>query len=121
MLPRDVRVSRDVQDLLMDCCLEFINLISSEANEICNQEEKKTIAPEHILQSLDALGFSDYISDVQSAYEQHKNETMESPRASGKWSRGGGMTEEEAIAAQQKMFAEARARMNSGQMTSPDP
>lgn len=34
----------------------------------------------------------------------------------GRWAKegGGGMTEEEAIAAQQRMFAEARARMNSG-------
>jgi hypothetical protein len=31
---------------------EFIHLISSEANEICEQESKKTIAPEHILGAL---------------------------------------------------------------------
>ncbi|XP_039056275.1 poly [ADP-ribose] polymerase tankyrase-2-like [Hibiscus syriacus] len=27
---------------------EFINLISSESNEVCNREDKRTIAPEHI-------------------------------------------------------------------------
>ena len=32
--------------------LEFIHLISSEANEICEQESKKTIAPEHIIAAL---------------------------------------------------------------------
>lgn len=31
---------------------EFIHLISSEANEICEQESKKTIAPEHIIGAL---------------------------------------------------------------------
>ena len=31
---------------------EFIHLISSEANEICDQESKKTIAPEHIISAL---------------------------------------------------------------------
>ena len=31
---------------------EFIHLISSEANEICEQESKKTIAPEHIITAL---------------------------------------------------------------------
>lgn len=31
---------------------EFIHLISSEANEICDQESKKTIAPEHIIGAL---------------------------------------------------------------------
>ena len=32
--------------------LEFIHLISSEANEICEQDSKKTIAPEHIIGAL---------------------------------------------------------------------
>jgi hypothetical protein len=32
--------------------LEFIHLISSEANEICELESKKTIAPEHIIGAL---------------------------------------------------------------------
>jgi hypothetical protein len=32
----------------------------------------------------------------------------------GKWSNGAEMTEEEALAEQQRMFAEARARMNGG-------
>ena len=31
---------------------EFIHLISSEANEICETENKKTIAPEHIIAAL---------------------------------------------------------------------
>lgn len=31
---------------------EFIHLISSEANEICEQDSKKTIAPEHIIGAL---------------------------------------------------------------------
>jgi len=32
---------------------EFINLISSESNEICSKEEKRTIAPEHVLRALE--------------------------------------------------------------------
>jgi len=38
--------------------------------------------------------------------------TQDSPKV-GKWS-GAEMTEEEALAEQQRMFAEARARMNNG-------
>ena len=45
---------------------------------------------------------------------------QESPRSSNKWSKQSlGMTEEEAIAAQQRMFAEARAQMTSGQIEAP--
>ena len=31
---------------------EFINLVSSESNEVCNREDKRTIAPEHVLKAL---------------------------------------------------------------------
>ncbi|RLM62231.1 hypothetical protein C2845_PM14G10290 [Panicum miliaceum] len=112
MLPPDVRVARDAQDLLVECCVEFINLLSSESNEVCSREEKKTIAPEHVLKALSDLGFREYIDEVYAAYEQHKLDTLDSPKAS-KFT-GIEMTEEEAVAEQQRMFAEARARMNNG-------
>ncbi|KAJ9560116.1 hypothetical protein OSB04_005276 [Centaurea solstitialis] len=111
MLPPDVRVARDTQDLLIECCVEFINLISSESNEVCGREDKRTIAPEHVLKALEVLGFGDYIQEVYAAYEQHKLETMETVRG-GKCTNRAEMTEEEALAEQQRMFAEARARMN---------
>lgn len=112
MLPPDVRVARDTQDLLVECCVEFINLLSSESNDVCNREDKKTIAPEHVLKALEVLGFGEYIEEVYAAYEQHKLDTLDSPKG-GKFS-GIEMTEEEAVAEQQRMFAEARARMNNG-------
>ncbi|KAL3623919.1 Down-regulator of transcription 1 [Castilleja foliolosa] len=92
---------------------EFINLISSESNEVCNREDKRTIAPEHVLKALEVLGFGEYIEEVYTAYEQHRLETMDTMR-SGKCSNIAEMTEEEAMAEQQRMFAEARARMNGG-------
>ncbi|CAN1180414.1 Protein Dr1 homolog [Linum perenne] len=113
MLPPDVRVARDTQDLLIECCVEFINLISSESNEVCGREEKRTIAPEHVLKALEVLGFGEYIEEVYAAYENHKLETMQDTLKGGKWT-GSEMTEEEAAAEQQRMFAEARARMNGG-------
>ncbi|XP_038724716.1 protein Dr1 homolog isoform X2 [Tripterygium wilfordii] len=114
MLPPDVRVARDAQDLLIECCVEFINLVSSESNEVCSREDRRTIAPEHVLKALEVLGFGEYIEEVYAAYEQHKLETMDSLKGGGKGSNGAEMTEEEAVAEQQRMFAEARARMNGG-------
>jgi len=32
--------------------IEFIHLIASEANEICEKEAKKTIAAEHVITAL---------------------------------------------------------------------
>ena len=34
---------------------EFIHLVSSEANEVCKQRAKKTIAPEHIIDALKVI------------------------------------------------------------------
>ncbi|KAF7025651.1 hypothetical protein CFC21_037812 [Triticum aestivum] len=112
MLPPDVRVARDTQDLLVECCVEFINLLSSESNDVCSRDDKKTIAPEHVIRALQDLGFKEYVEEVYAAYEQHKLETLDSPKAT-KFT-GIEMTEEEAVAEQQRMFAEARARMNNG-------
>lgn len=44
-----VRVAFESRELILNCCTEFIHLISSEANEVCNQSNKKTINAEHVL------------------------------------------------------------------------
>lgn len=49
LLP-NVRVANDARELILNCCTEFIQLVSSEANDICNKQAKKTISPEHALQ-----------------------------------------------------------------------
>lgn len=48
----NIRVANESRELIMNCCTEFIHLISSEANEICKQNNKKTINAEHILLAL---------------------------------------------------------------------
>lgn len=89
MLPPDVRVARDAQDLLIECCVgkiflylllilglltaffycghlfaEFINLVSSESNDVCNKEDKRTIAPEHVLKALQVLYYNEILIHV---------------------------------------------------------
>ncbi|KAL9999191.1 putative histone-fold, protein Dr1 [Helianthus debilis subsp. tardiflorus] len=59
-----------------------------ESNEVCSKEDRRTIAPEHVLKEL------------------------QDPVRGGKCANVREMTEEEAAAEQQRMFAEARARMN---------
>ena len=34
-LPNDMSCAKDTRDLLIECCVEFIHLVSSEANEAC--------------------------------------------------------------------------------------
>ena len=45
----NIRVGFETRELLLQCCSEFIHVISTEANQICNDNQKKTITAEHIL------------------------------------------------------------------------
>lgn len=67
-----VAFSKEARDLLIECCVEFISLVSSEANEISEKEAKKTIACDHITKSLEHLGFSEYVPAVLEAAAEHK-------------------------------------------------
>lgn len=40
---------------------EFIHLVSSQANEICDKESKKTISPEHIITALEVRSLTLYL------------------------------------------------------------
>ena len=51
--------------LVLNCCTEFIHLISSESNDICNQQQKKTISAEHVLAALEKLGYGDFRKDAE--------------------------------------------------------
>ncbi|KAH9482621.1 Negative cofactor 2 complex subunit beta [Psilocybe cubensis] len=93
---------------------EFIHLISSEANEICEQENKKTIAPEHIITALTRLGFTTFAPEVESVLKDHKQQQKDREKKVSKFEKSG-MTEEELAAAQEELFAQSRARYNNGQ------
>lgn len=66
--------TREARDVLIECCVEFLTLISSEANEIAEKECKKTIATEHIEMALRDLGFPEYVEQVLSVAEEHKEQ-----------------------------------------------
>lgn len=66
--------ARESRDLLIECCVEFVTLISSEANEIAEKEAKKTIACEHVTAALNQLGYPGYVHDIQKVAQEHKQQ-----------------------------------------------
>ena len=48
LLP-NVRIANESRELVLMCCTEFIHHIATQANAVCNQNQKKTINAEHIL------------------------------------------------------------------------
>ncbi|SCU99906.1 LANO_0F04280g1_1 [Lachancea nothofagi CBS 11611] len=59
-LPTSAKVSKDAKECMQECVSEFISFVTSEANDRCTQDKRKTINGEDILISLNALGFENY-------------------------------------------------------------
>lgn len=57
---------------MIEACVEFITLISSEANEISEKDSKKTISAEHVAAALKELGFEAYVEPVLESAEEFK-------------------------------------------------
>jgi len=114
LLPSDVVCAKETRDLVIECCVEFIHLISSEANEICEQESKKTIAPEHIIGALKRLGFDSFTAEVEDVLKDHKQQQKDREKKVSKFEQSG-LTEEELLAKQEELFAASRAKFQSTQ------
>ncbi|KAJ7699868.1 histone-fold-containing protein [Mycena rosella] len=112
LLPADVVCAKETRDLVIECCVEFIHLISSEANEICEQESKKTIAPEHIIGALKRLGFDSFTTEVEDVLKEHKQQQKDREKKVSKFEQSG-LTTEELLAAQEQLFAASRAKFQS--------
>ncbi|KAI4870290.1 histone-fold-containing protein [Hypoxylon rubiginosum] len=104
-----VSFSKEARDLLIECCVEFITLVSSEANEISEKEAKKTIACDHITKALNTLGFGEYIPAVLEAAAHHK-ETQKVREKRGNKFEESGMTIKELEELQRQQFEAARER-----------
>lgn len=118
-----VTFSKESRDLLIECCVEFITLISSEANDIAEKEAKKTIACEHVQAALEQLGYPDYVPEILKVAQEHKAQqavrtramwypaerltTCQSREKKQSKIEQSGLSEEELIRQQQELFRSA--------------
>lgn len=101
------RVANESRELILNCCTEFIHLISSEANDVCNKRNKKTINAEHVLEALDRLGFPDYKAEAEAVLNDCKEVAAKRRKQSTRLEHLG-IPEEELLRQQQELFAKAR-------------
>ncbi|KAH7078020.1 histone-fold-containing protein [Paraphoma chrysanthemicola] len=104
--------AKDSRDLLIECCVEFITLISSEANEIAEKDAKKTIACEHVKAALEELDFGDYVPAILDVAQDYKKTQQNREKKQTKIEQSG-MTEEELIRAQEELFKSATNKFNA--------
>jgi len=103
-----IRVANEARELILNCCTEFIHLVSSEANDICNNQQKKTINAEHVLLALEKLGYGDFRKDAEDALQECKEVAAKRKRQSTRLEHMG-IPEEELLRQQQELFAKAKA------------
>ncbi|KAF2487672.1 histone-fold-containing protein [Neohortaea acidophila] len=104
--------AKESRDLLIECCVEFITMLSSEANDIAEKDAKKTIACEHITKALQDLGFEDYIPELLRVAEQFRVSQVSREKKQSKIEQSG-MTNDELIAAQEALFRDAGEKYNA--------
>lgn len=104
----ETKVAKESKDLIINCCSEFIHLVSTEANELAEKSKKAhtLITPDHVIQSLTNLGFNEYIPEVTLAYAEFKD-TYKKKRSLPKQDTTG-KTQEELQKEQMEMFEKAK-------------
>ncbi|KAH9360376.1 hypothetical protein HPB48_000718 [Haemaphysalis longicornis] len=104
LLP-NVRIANEARELILACCTEFIHHLSTEANDICNRQQKKTISADHVLGALDSLGFGAYRQDAEAVLKDCKAVAAKRRRQSTRLENLG-IPEEELLRQQQELFAQ---------------
>eukprot|EP01119_Soliformovum_irregulare_P025936 TRINITY_DN9737_c0_g1_i2.p1 TRINITY_DN9737_c0_g1~~TRINITY_DN9737_c0_g1_i2.p1 ORF type:complete len:141 (+),score=45.62 TRINITY_DN9737_c0_g1_i2:76-498(+) len=107
----DVRFSPATIDLIVDCCVEFIHILTSASNEICASEKKVQIKPDHLIKALESLGFSNYVEDVRKVYDSQESEVKAKKQKLKPTDSG--LSEEELRKNQQDLFNRAKENMEA--------
>jgi histone H3/H4 len=107
ILPPEIRCANDTREIISDCCIEFIQLVANEANDLCAKENKKTVTPQNILDSLKKLGFERYLTEIEELNDELKVESQKQTKS--KKLKDTGLTEDELREEQEKLFAQARS------------
>lgn len=116
-LPLEATCSKEARDLLIDCAVQFIHLLASEANQASEVSTMKSITAEHLIKALGTLGFQSFIEPIERAHEEQKREqkTHSTQRKSSNKLSKSGLSEEELLRQQEELFKQARLRYEASQ------
>ena len=87
VLPAHAKISDDAKETVQECVSEFISFITSEANDRCHHELRKTITAEDVIAAMSKLGFDDYIDPLTlylHRYRESENERDRMPLRRGR-------------------------------------
>ncbi|KAG6524463.1 hypothetical protein ZIOFF_014372 [Zingiber officinale] len=64
VLPAHAKIADDAKEMIQECVSEYISFITSEANERCQREQRKTVTADDVLWAMRKLGFDDYLEPL---------------------------------------------------------
>uniref|UniRef100_A0AC34RLM4 Transcription factor CBF/NF-Y/archaeal histone domain-containing protein n=1 Tax=Panagrolaimus sp. JU765 TaxID=591449 RepID=A0AC34RLM4_9BILA len=73
ILPERAKLSKEAKECIQECVTEFFLFITSEAAEKCNNEKRKTITGEDLLNSMETLGFDEYLPTLKTFLKKYRD------------------------------------------------
>ncbi|ODV85310.1 hypothetical protein CANARDRAFT_199045 [[Candida] arabinofermentans NRRL YB-2248] len=113
ILPSEFSFTKDAREALIECCIEFLMILSTESNDIADKELKKTISTDHVLKAVKDLGFVDYLPLLEKCLNEFKETSKVKERKSNKF-QNSGLSEEELLKQQEELFRASRNRLQQG-------
>lgn len=78
MIPNSGKMSKGAKELVQECVSEFISFITSEANDRCLQEKRKTVSADDLLEAMESLGFDNYVEPLRTFLRRFREENNRS-------------------------------------------
>ncbi|EPB70304.1 hypothetical protein ANCCEY_10606 [Ancylostoma ceylanicum] len=72
MIPSSGKIAKDAKECVQECVSEFISFITSEANDKCLSEKRKTISADDLLEAITNMGFDNYVAPLQLFLERYR-------------------------------------------------
>jgi len=114
ILPTRIRCANEARELVVEAGMEFLQMVSSQANDICTKEGRHKMNEVHVVAALRELKFDHYINEVNVVTEEHKVEAEGRKKKSSKRKlKDSGLSEEELKRQQEALFAKSRHFLES--------
>ena len=115
-VPGDMKLGSETSEMVLECCNSLIHILSSTANDVSEKHKRTTILPEDVLHAVEELGFTSYVPALEAALDAYKSEKKEAKSLKSKKAATlNGMSQEELVAMQQKLFQQARDKQQQQQ------
>ncbi|KAF5206114.1 Nuclear transcription factor y subunit b-6 [Thalictrum thalictroides] len=64
ILPVHAKISDEAKETMQESVTEYISIVTTEANERCQREQRKTVTADDLLWAMTKLGFDEYVGPL---------------------------------------------------------